>query len=172
MSTRGALRKRQARSARARVPKQSGRRAVARKMKRQFRVEITGGEPLVIDLVENEAINIHIQNNATKFLDPKMPVTTFHVTGHRWAKPDYFILNWGGRALSMGDSILIRIVESAERSTPPKEEEKYVEPEKDCSFCQRKASEVKQLLEANLFTRICSDCVEECYRKIYGRSAT
>ena len=124
-----------------------------------------------MDLVENEAIEIDIQNNATKFLKASDPSTVFRASGHRWSGSDYFILSWGRRALKIGDSVLIRILEGARKATPPKEE-KYIEPEKDCSFCQRKASEVKELLEANLFTRICNECVVACYRKLYGKHAT
>jgi ClpX C4-type zinc finger protein len=160
------------RSRKASRPKQSRKQAAVRPLRRQFQIEMSGAEPLVIDLVENEAITIDIQNNATKFLKASDQATVFRASGHRWSGSDYFILSWGGRALKIGDSVLIRILEGTLKATPPKEEEKYIEPERDCSFCQRKASEVKELLEANLFTRICNECVVACYTKLYGKHAT
>lgn len=163
---------RKTRTRKAPPARQSRKQTDRRTLRKQFHVEIAGAEPLVIDLGENEAIEIDVRANATKFLKPGDPATTFRASGHRWSGADYFILNWGGRALKTGDSVSIRILEGALDPTPPKEEEKYVEPEKDCSFCQRKASEVKELLEANLFTRICNDCVAACYKKLYGRYAT
>jgi hypothetical protein len=138
---------------------------------KQLEVQIPGTKPLVIDLVDDEAIDLHVQSNATRFSKDRSLIH-FRATGHRWRQGDYFMLNWGGRALKVGDTVAVNLSASGKKATAPKEVEKYIEPEKQCSFCDRKRSEVKELLEANLFTRICNDCVVSCYQKLYGRNAT
>ncbi|MFZ3320744.1 MAG: ClpX C4-type zinc finger protein [Usitatibacter sp.] len=141
-------------------------------MKKQFRIQINGDPPLRIDLNANEGVYIRIDSNPAKFAGVGVPLTSLHVEGNRWDGDDYYTLDWGQRTLSLNDNVTIQIVGSADAPTSPEREEKYVAPEKDCSFCQKKASEVQFLIDGGIFARICDECVEVCRGVIEAKRAT
>lgn len=134
---------------------------------KQLRITITGRENLVINLNENELINVIFQNNATLFLKHGEPQATIAISGNRWQEDDFFSFDWGQYELALGDKILLQIIKDSEIPSPVRKEEKYVEPEKTCTFCDRPASQVKHLIEGNIFACICDDCIEECQRLLW-----
>jgi hypothetical protein len=129
---------------------------------KQLHITISGHEDLVINLDENEAIEIHFLNNATKFLKPGESRAKIFARGMRWKDEEFFNFDWGSTEIALNDKISIQIVEGEIPQTPVRAEEKYVEPEKECTFCGRKASEVKHLVEGSIFARICDACVTQC----------
>jgi hypothetical protein len=140
-------------------------------MKKQFRIQINAEPPLRIDLNANEGVYIRIDNNPAKFAEAGTLLTSFHVEGSRWTEDEYFTLEWGKRTLTPTDRVSIHLVESDEAATPPETEEKYVTPEKECSFCEKKASEVQFLVDGGLMARICDECVKVCQGVIEGKRA-
>jgi hypothetical protein len=141
-------------------------------MKKQFQIAISGQESLTIDIVENEAIDIHICSHASTFIKAGMPPTVIKVSGMRWADNGFFNFDWGTHVLNVQDAVSVILVEDTKVATPAHHEEKYIEPEKDCSFCDRKASEVPRFFERGFITRICSDCVTKFYQIVEDESAT
>jgi hypothetical protein len=139
---------------------------------KQLHITISGHEDLVINLEEDEAIEIHLLNNAAKFLKPGEAQTKLVTRGMRWKDEEFFNFDWGSTAIELGDKVSIQIVESDRPPTPARAEEKYIEPEKECTFCGKKASEVKHLVEGSLFSRICDDCVVRCQALMETPNAT
>ena len=140
-------------------------------MKKQFQIEVSGQKPLTINLVENEAIDIHISNSASKFVELGAPQTEVKVSGMRWAGEDFFNFRWRSHTLNVNDSVSVKLVEDTRSPTPVSHEEKYIQPEQDCAFCHRKQSEVPHLVVRSLFARICSDCIVECQKLVDSKGA-
>jgi hypothetical protein len=140
-------------------------------MSKQFRVTIDGGDPSIIDIKDNEAIDIHVESSASKFFEAAESTLRVRITGMRWADDDYFTFEWNRSELGLNSDVRIQIVEGNAEATPVLAEEKYVEPEKACSFCERPASQVQHLIDGGLFAKICDACVAECQRLIDEKRA-
>jgi len=109
-------------------------------MAKQLRIAVSNQDPIIITLNDNEAIHVQLQSNALQFVKPPQPLTTIQVSGMRWSDGDFFNFDWGTIELSSGDTVSIQMLEGSVAPTPPRKEEKYVEPEKECSFCRKPAS--------------------------------
>jgi ClpX C4-type zinc finger protein len=140
-------------------------------MKKQFRVEVDGRDPVVIDINDNEAIDIHVDSQASKYFESHESTLGLRITGMRWSDDGFFNFNWGRVALGLDSAVRIAIVEGEDQITPVHEEERFVEPEKECSFCERPASQVKHLVDGGMFARICDECIVECQQLINDKSA-
>lgn len=138
---------------------------------KQLHVTIDGKKGLVINLDESDVIHIHYQGNAARFLKQGDPETNIAFSGMRWEGNDIFHFDWGGLELQLNDVLTLRIVEGSDIPTP-RQEKKYVEPEKTCSFCQRPASQLKRLIQGNMFASICDECVDECQQLISASSTS
>ena len=66
-------------------------------------------------------------------------------------------LEWLQRDLSVGDEIVIRIIEASSCDDPAGKEVSYLE----CSFCGKKQAEVSKLI-AGPAVFICDECVGDC----------
>lgn len=141
-------------------------------MKRQFFVEMTGRAPLSIELNDNESVTIYVESPPSKFYEGEAPGPSYRVEGLRWTDTEHFHFGWGSQPLKLNDKISVQLVESRGAASPPVSEEKYVEPEKECSFCGKKSSEVKHLVDGGLLARICDECVRVCQKTIDEHNAT
>jgi hypothetical protein len=137
-------------------------------MKTQIHIRNTGGEAIVIDVVEDESVHVDVDTHPNKFM-PARTAPTFAVTGLRWRDDKHFHLAWTERPLNVGESIHIELVNADAPPTALQMEKEYIEPEKSCSFCDKRASEVEFLVERSLLARICGGCVEICQAEIDNR---
>jgi hypothetical protein len=143
------------------------------KKKRQFHISIGRRKPIVIDLNRNEWVYLTVHNHPVTEKGYKRPTTTVQIDGNRWAGKDFFTLAWPKQQLKAGDSVTVALVIDNKRPTKRKKDEKYIEPEKDCSFCHKKASQVRRLIENDYyFCRICDECIEACRTVIKGAHAS
>lgn len=148
-------------------------------MPRQLHIRISDGKPIVIELRRDESISLHLQNHLLesphKKQSPPDSPAVLCLDGGRWTNKEYYILEWPPMPLQGTESILIAFVDANLPAAPLSKDELYVEPEKECSFCHRKRSEVSVLIEGDIFwNRICGDCVHECMRIVAaapGRTA-
>lgn len=145
-------------------------------MARQLHIRISGNEPIVIDLRRDESISLHLQNhlvdNPNRGQSQPDSPAVLRFNGGRWTEKNYYILEWPTVPLQGTESISIAFVDGTLPATPRSNDELYVEPEKDCSFCHRKSSEVNVLIEGEFFwNRICGDCVYECLRLVSGANS-
>ena len=142
-------------------------------MKKQFHIKVSGEEKLVIDLVEDESVSVYVDNSPTYFKKNKTLLPALRIEGLRWRNDQHFHLGWLERNLNSEDEIKIKLTESEEPPSPLTKEQKYVAPEKDCSFCHKKKSEVDVLVEKNFMARICNECTELAVKAIEDyRNAT
>ena len=143
-------------------------------MKKQLHIKINDLEPVVIDVIEDESVNISLDQPPTKFQKEKdrIPKTLLKIDGLRWRDNEHYHLGWLEREVVLNDAITIQLKEDNRVPTPLAKEELYEKPEKECSFCHRKASEVKHLVEKDMFNRICDECVKSCQKAIDARKAT
>jgi hypothetical protein len=142
-------------------------------MKRQLHIGLPGREPLVIDLDPDEAISVVLENRLVnlppQFAKPESPAV-IRISGNRWKPEASFVLEWPDVPLSGTETLSVAFVEADRPASPKRKDERYVEPEKDCSFCRRKASEVEVLIQGDPFwTRICNDCVQTCAELVASR---
>ena len=73
----------------------------------------------------------------------------------------YDHLEWLHQYLSVGDEITIKIIESSECNEPLSRETNYLQ----CSFCEKKQSEVSKLI-AGPQVFICNECITTCSQVI------
>jgi hypothetical protein len=137
-------------------------------MKSQIHIRITGSEPIVVDVVDDESVHIDVDTHANKFM-PEPTAPTFAVTGLRWRDDRHYHLAWITRTLNLGESIQIEYSNSDATPTALEKETEYVAPEDSCSFCHKCASEVEFLVKHSLLASICSDCVQICQIEIDNR---
>jgi len=140
---------------------------------RQLHIKISDGEPIVIDLRRDESISLHLQNHLVDNPYPNQSApdspAVLRLDGGRWTDKKYYILEWPPVPLQGTESISVAFVDAALPAAPRSKDELYVEPEKECSFCHRKRSEVNVLIEGDIFwNRICGDCVHDCLRIVAG----
>ena len=142
-------------------------------MKKQFHIKYNDQEPVVIDVIDDESITISLDQPPTKFVEgkEKIPKTLFRIEGLRWRNDEHFHLGWLEKEITLNDTIKIQLKENDSKATPLIKEEKYIEPEKECSFCHKKSSEVKHLVEKDFMARICDECVKLCQQAIDERNA-
>lgn len=135
-------------------------------MKKQFHIKVTGEEKLVIDLAGDESVSVYVDNPPTDNEKDKPLLPTLRVEGLRWREDQHFHLGWLEKNINSEDEINIKLTESDEASSPLTMEEEYIAPEKDCSFCHKKKSEVEVLVEKNFMARICNECTELVVKSI------
>ena len=139
-------------------------------MKKQLHITYAPGEKLVIDLVDNEAVTVSLHHNP--YLKKRsLPETYLEVSGNRWVSDGMDTIQWLQRPV-LNEQVLVEVKESAEAVSAPESDKRFVEPEPECSFCQKRASEVKVLIAAKLFAHICNECVATCQSVIAEREAT
>ncbi|MDH5434912.1 MAG: ClpX C4-type zinc finger protein [Gammaproteobacteria bacterium] len=131
-------------------------------MKKQLHIKYNSQESVFIDVNDDESITISLDTPPAKLLKEKgkIPKTLFRVEGSRWRDDEYFYLNWLEKEVLLDDIIMIQFKEDDRKATPLTKVEKYIEPEKECTFCDKKASEVKHLVEKDFMARICDECVK------------
>jgi ClpX C4-type zinc finger protein len=130
-------------------------------MSKQFHIVVENKDEKRIDLNDNEAVSIQISNNPYAVKANK-PVTSMYINGNRFLKDEMYLLKWNEIELFSGDKITIDFAESDIEPSPIFEEELYVKPEEDCSFCFKKKSEVSTLIASKLHSHICNECVDAC----------
>lgn len=128
---------------------------------KQFQISIDGKIANVINLNSNEVVSIHIANNPMA-KNSRFPITSIRAEGSRWSEDDYYTLEWQEVQLETGSMIQINYIEGNLDATPLIKEEKFIAPEEECSFCQKKKSQVKLLIQAHRFAHICNECVATC----------
>lgn len=140
-------------------------------MKKQFKIEVSGKEKIVVDLESNQAVSIHVAYNAYAEKQNN-PVNSLNINGNRWHDDEMDLLEWNEIELSCGDKISIELGESTEKSTPIPKDYLYVRPEEECSFCHKKKSEVEHLIAAKFIAHICNECVMACMELINEQKTT
>jgi len=132
-------------------------------MTKQFHINVADRDNVVIDVKDDESFSIKIDQPPTKFFKDTEEVRKpyIQVDGLRWRNDDHFHLGWFESELNIDDKITIQILESNEDASQLTKEEKYFPPEKECSFCDKKSSEVKYLIEGNCYNYICEECVDK-----------
>ena len=123
-------------------------------MGRQLHLDHPNGESLIIDLVDDESVSVQIHCGPEALWKSEMPLMRLKVDGLRWRDEEHHHLGWLDKALSVGDTITVRPTDSDEQPSALSNEELFVEPEKDCVFCRKKATEVDVLIEKNVFARM------------------
>ncbi len=142
-------------------------------MKKQFHIKVTGEEKLVIDLAGDESVGVYVDNPPTDYEKDKLLLPTLRIEGLRWRDEQHFHLGWLEKNINSEDEISIKLTEANEDSSPLTKEEVYIAPEKDCSFCHKKKSEVEVLVEKNYMVSICNECTELAVKAIEDyRNAT
>ena len=131
-------------------------------MKKQFHIKLNNKEKYIVDINDNEAIDIHVASNPYLDKEREASPTIMHVNGHRWHDNEMDILEWNKTILKNGDKISIELQESDNKPSNIDNDELYIPPEEECSFCHKKKSEVKHLIAAEFFSLICDACVKEC----------
>jgi hypothetical protein len=138
------------------------------KKRRQLHVSLSRRRKLVLDVQDNESLTLslhtapHLPNHPTSKKGQKRRPPYFTIDGYRWLGKDFYILKWGSTVMRTGDKMSAELVAGQSRATKPRVR-KHKHPLKTCSFCNRKVTEVKHLVEAEyLFARICDDCVRAC----------
>lgn len=139
-------------------------------MKPQLMIQSTQGEPIVIDVVDDESVQVHLDTHPNRFM-PEPTAPTFNVSGLRWRDDKHHHLGWVTRQLAIGESINIGYVIGDAAPSPLEKEEEYVAPEMICNFCDRPTSEVEYLVERTMLARICDECVRTCQAEIDKRKA-
>jgi len=137
-------------------------------MKKQFHIKINDEDSTIIDINSDESISFDIYHPATKFnKDDCSEFGPFYkIDGLRWKNKEHFHLSWAEKKLKLNDKISFQYIEGDLETTPLKKEEKYIELELTCSFCDKKASETQQLIDGGLLARICNECVQVCQCEI------
>ena len=139
------------------------------KSRKQFRIEQTGREPIFIDPVDDEQLNISVCDPLVALGVGKHDSPYVQVSGLRWREDKHYQLEWGTFRLRVDDRVTIVYEHGAREPTPPQSTDEYLMPEPQCAFCYKRASEVEFLVERNVIARICSECVETCRQEIEGR---
>ena len=135
-------------------------------MKKQFHITLNNKEEIIVDLNSNESVTVRIYNPPTKLGTEENALSTIEIDGLRWNKDKHFHLGWLKEKINIGDKICLKLLESTQLASPLVNEEEYVPPEKECSFCYKKKSEVEVLVEKTHLTRICNECVELAQKAI------
>ncbi|VAW49548.1 hypothetical protein MNBD_GAMMA03-923 [hydrothermal vent metagenome] len=137
-------------------------------MKKQFHIKINSEEPIVIDINNDESISFDVSHPPTQFdkKDGGGYKPFYKIDGLRWRNNEHFHLGWTDKELKLNDKITIQYIESNEKISSLTKEEKYIEPELTCSFCNKKVSEVQQIIDGGLIACICNECVLVCQSEI------
>lgn len=135
-------------------------------MKKQFHIKVSGEEKLVIDLVEDESVSVYVDNPPINYAKDKTLLPTLRIEGLRWRNNQHFHLGWLKKKLNSDDEINIKLMQSDEPSSPITKEQEYIAPEKSCSFCHKKKSEVEVLIEKDFMACICNECTELALKAI------
>jgi hypothetical protein len=137
-------------------------------MKTQLVIQSTGAEPIIIDVIDDESVQVHLDTHPNRFM-PEPTAPTFNVSGLRWRGDKHHHLGWVTRQLALGESINISYVSGNAAPTTLEKEVEYVVPEMTCNFCDRPASQVECLVERTMLARICDECVRTCQAEIDKR---
>jgi hypothetical protein len=137
-------------------------------MKTQLVIRSPSSEPIVIDVVDDESVQVHLDTHPNRFM-PEPTAPTMRVEGLRWRDDRHHHLGWRNWQLQIGESVRIDYVQGDMAPTRLQKEEEYIAPEKACSFCDKRESEVEFLVERRLMARICDDCVLVCQAEIDKR---
>jgi len=140
-------------------------------MNKQFYISVSGQDDIAINLAENESVSV-VLSHSTFRKEPGDVTTTFKVDGYRWIGDDMDIISWAEFAIEPGNEIKISFQEASGPGTPPKTDLRFVPEEPECSFCQKKAREVKTLIAAPFFAHICDECIETSVDIIKQRQVT
>ena len=139
-------------------------------MKKQFKISLNKDKEVLLDLNKNEVVSIQFDNNP--FAEEKnMPTRTIRISGNRWVDEEFYSLEWAELPVNFGDTFSVSLIESEAQGTMPSKEERYVKPEEECSFCQKKKSEVKLLIAAKFMSHICNECVLTCMELLEKENA-
>jgi len=140
-------------------------------MRKQLHVTVSGQLTTVIDLHDDEGITVRIDHHPFRVEKQNGPLSIVTIDGGRWRDGKHHNLEWDSQALDPLSSVTLAFVEGDAEATPPTKEELYVRPEKECSFCHKKASSVFTLIEENdlSWSRICDECVDACYDLVKAR---
>ncbi len=140
-------------------------------MRAQLVIRITGTEPIIIDVVDDESVHIGVDTHANAFM-PQPTSPDLKVTGLRWRDGKHYHLAWRTESLRVGDSLHVTYSEGDAAPTSLESDKEYVAPEKSCRFCDKAASQVEFLVERSFLASICSDCVKTCANEIEARRKT
>jgi hypothetical protein len=139
-------------------------------VKKQLTIHGPSGKSIVIDLVDDESVQVHLEIHPNKFM-PTPAEPTLEVSGLRWRDGKHYHLGWGESRLTTGQSVRIEYSLGELAPTPLVKEDEYISPEKDCMFCQKTESQVEILFTAGSLARICDQCVQECQDVMSERKA-
>ena len=140
-------------------------------MGRQFHINMTGRDAVIIDLIENESVSVRIDNPPRAFGCIDAP-TNFDISGLRWTDTEHFHLGRHTGEMQINDSFTVKLIEDNQAPTPLERDEKYIAPKMHCDFCRKKQSEVRYLVDWSLMVTICDECVEACQDLIEKRRAS
>ena len=140
-------------------------------MGRQLHLDHPNGESLVVDLVDDESVSVRVDCGPEALWKNEMPLMRLTVDGLRWRNEEHHHLGWLEKALSVGDTITVRLTDTDEQPSALSKEELFVMPEKDCAFCGKKASKVDVLFEKDVMARICNECVASCQQELDERKS-
>lgn len=136
-------------------------------MKKQLHVFVNDDRKLIVD-VEGRFVSagVFFQPESYESRDGKAIVSARGME----KKDDNFVnLKWPRFEIQEGQTLLIKYGESEDNASELSSYERLNEVEPTCTFCDRKASEVKTLIERNDVARICEDCVNDCVTAIRSR---
>jgi hypothetical protein len=142
-------------------------------MPKQIKVTINNKKPTVIDVVADESISVIFDNPPTMVWKGKKlnKRPRLKVNGLRWRDGSHFQMEWLNQALKLNDKITIEITKTSKSATVPKSDKQYIAPERTCSFCHKKESEVGYLVDGGIMARICDACVKLCQKAIDERAS-
>ncbi len=136
----------------------------------QFHIKLPDQSSLVVDASDDESFSVHVDSFPK---NSEWDKSLLNVKGLRWRDEKHYHLEWlENYELDVGDVVTVEVVDANEQISPPKKVQEYVEPEKHCGFCEKRASEVEILIVRNpeyQLSGICNECVEACTREIEAR---
>ncbi len=105
---------------------------------KKIQVVINDEKPITIDVKGDESVTVQFEDPPSGLENCKGQKPNIKIDGMRWRNEDFFQLSWLERNVSHRDRITIQYIDSEEQLTELTKEEKYIKPEEECSFCQKK----------------------------------
>ena len=136
-------------------------------MKKSVILKIDGNKECIIGYDEKTMVTFQIGYNPY-YEKGDGREYSYDCHGFEWGDECYSII-FCGKEIKEGQKLELEFGVSENSNIKPTKE--LVTDEKRCSFCNKLSTEVETLIDNNIMSRICNECVQECVKVINEKNA-